>query len=796
MIRHAHLDNMSANLLGLPFQLITVGILAISLSGCFSSSSSSGGSDSTSDPDGGDSSGTALYSLTVDAAGIGPGTLVVSANGETLEIHEDGAFAFETEIEEGEDYAVSIDNEPEAPAQKCSATDAEGVVTDDIRVEVSCVTPLQLSGYVAKGDPGADTAVDLNVGEQSFAGPTDESGFFEFSIDVEDPGAVIELYFDNGEGRIFKTYPGSISTLSSNDGFVMDAEVSVLTSEASDFVNLNNMTNAVSGYVESQSEEQSGSISNLDEFLSESTLEVVLEVAAGTRHILEKEGGFPTFAGDTWEMARAVDDTREWVRSELGIARASAEFHEIAANVLDEAAEHRHPALDKVFLTPEVGDLPLEDGPVFMVQGHRWGYEAYAARFDLEGDQVQLSDHEATYSTGTVRQDDGLSFDFPGVSEAPRTAWRAGHEFDWKDSEGRWNHEFVEEYLDRLEIDRIVGRIGRGHLAWVTEFTTEKRVNRDPESDLEEGEEIPGESSRLVLLVKPGQNIALNAEDVPGSVVFPFPPHQWMDMVEPRKFPEDYESIVLGAAYDVGYGAAKDLVDFSVNGSGSLRVHEESIAWALGDRGELQVEMLGGGETYNIWYVAGSIFDKGYVIAERSDGSGGTVVSGMTMADEGGQYFDYSSMAGRWSQWHGTERQDFGDVQFEMRVDGFSDEALIGYYLEDGLPYPLDDPMHVENRPHFIEFDATDPSNPRMLFRTCRYWDGEDSWVAYDTFPAAPDPDECHETQERKMYVVRKEVERLYVLQHLDVREFNREGWDEWRVKNRHEGLRFWELVE
>lgn len=108
--------------------------LFFSVAACSSSSGSDGPGSGGSGGGGGDGE---TYSVGGQADNIGPGDLVLALNaGDTLTLDEDGLFQFETELSDGEAYAVTI--EESSDHYLCEASNHEGVIgggdVDDVQV--------------------------------------------------------------------------------------------------------------------------------------------------------------------------------------------------------------------------------------------------------------------------------------------------------------------------------------------------------------------------------------------------------------------------------------------------------------------------------------------------------------------------------------------------------------------------------------------------------------------------------------------------------------------------------------
>lgn len=104
-----------------------------------------------------------VFTVTVNVNGLDdPGLpLVLSLDGEELEIDEDGDFTFDVELDDGDDYEVELLSGPRCPAFRCEVEDAEGTVEgEDVELDVTCEAPSSVTLYM--GDWSGDGALRIS----------------------------------------------------------------------------------------------------------------------------------------------------------------------------------------------------------------------------------------------------------------------------------------------------------------------------------------------------------------------------------------------------------------------------------------------------------------------------------------------------------------------------------------------------------------------------------------------------------------------------------------------------------
>jgi len=157
---------------------------------------------------GGSGSGTpsATYAVGGTVTGLTGTGLVIRNNGtESLTIDASGAFAFSTELADGEVYAVEVTTQPANPDNFCTVDNGEGIIdgADVGDVEILCTGPLSLvSTAPADGDPAVSRAVepiltfsaDIDAATAAAAGSIRlESDAGEVDLGIDVTGAAVTL---------------------------------------------------------------------------------------------------------------------------------------------------------------------------------------------------------------------------------------------------------------------------------------------------------------------------------------------------------------------------------------------------------------------------------------------------------------------------------------------------------------------------------------------------------------------------------------------------------------------------
>jgi large repetitive protein len=129
------------------------------------------------------------YTVGGSVTGIADGNRVVLQNdgGDDLTVDDNGGFAFQTAIESGTSYAVTVKTQPTSPNQTCVVTGGTGTVAagNVETVSVNCTTNTYTAGGTVSGldgtglvltSNGADLAVNAN-GSFAFPAQADGTGY-------------------------------------------------------------------------------------------------------------------------------------------------------------------------------------------------------------------------------------------------------------------------------------------------------------------------------------------------------------------------------------------------------------------------------------------------------------------------------------------------------------------------------------------------------------------------------------------------------------------------------------------
>lgn len=114
-------------------------------------------------------SGATKYRVGGQVSGLtGTGLVLQNNGGDDLTVSEAGDFAFETELEAGADYAVTVKTQPSVPTQACTLAMGSGTVgtADVTNVQVTCTTTKFTIGGTITGLTGAGLKLKNNGGDE------------------------------------------------------------------------------------------------------------------------------------------------------------------------------------------------------------------------------------------------------------------------------------------------------------------------------------------------------------------------------------------------------------------------------------------------------------------------------------------------------------------------------------------------------------------------------------------------------------------------------------------------------
>jgi len=116
---------------------------------------------------GGGSDAPANYPIGGSVTGLSGGTLVLQVNdGETVSVSADGAFQFPTELPGGTAYVVSVQTQPNNPAQTCSVNRGSGTLNAAVEdIAVLCAPNAYRIGGTVSGLAGTGLVLQNNGGD-------------------------------------------------------------------------------------------------------------------------------------------------------------------------------------------------------------------------------------------------------------------------------------------------------------------------------------------------------------------------------------------------------------------------------------------------------------------------------------------------------------------------------------------------------------------------------------------------------------------------------------------------------
>ena len=115
----------------------------------------------------------------------GSGLVIQNKADDDLDIDEDGAFTFQTPIEDQTSYEVTVLSQPSGPSQTCAVTGGTGTLDGDhvTNVEITCQTDYFTIGGTVSGLEGSGLVLQNN-GTDDLA--IDEDGVFTLDTPLED----------------------------------------------------------------------------------------------------------------------------------------------------------------------------------------------------------------------------------------------------------------------------------------------------------------------------------------------------------------------------------------------------------------------------------------------------------------------------------------------------------------------------------------------------------------------------------------------------------------------------------
>ncbi len=128
---------------------------------------------------------TLRFSIGGSVSGLkGTGLVLRNNGGDDLTIAADGAFTFDTDVESGAGYQITVAGQPKSPAQTCTVQNASGTAEADVTdVDVVCVTDTFTVGGNVTGLEGSGLILRNNGGDDL---PVTADGAFTFTTPLED----------------------------------------------------------------------------------------------------------------------------------------------------------------------------------------------------------------------------------------------------------------------------------------------------------------------------------------------------------------------------------------------------------------------------------------------------------------------------------------------------------------------------------------------------------------------------------------------------------------------------------
>jgi len=161
---------------------------------------------------GGGGSDTATFSIGGSVSGLAGSGLVLQNNGtDSLSVSSTGGFTFATQLQNGQNYAVTVKTQPANPTQVCTATNGSGAVANrDVQtVAVACVTMFSIgatvNGLTGSGlvlqDNGVDDLAVAASGSITFSTAVASGAPYDVTIKTQPSNPVQNCTLKNGTAR-------------------------------------------------------------------------------------------------------------------------------------------------------------------------------------------------------------------------------------------------------------------------------------------------------------------------------------------------------------------------------------------------------------------------------------------------------------------------------------------------------------------------------------------------------------------------------------------------------------------
>lgn len=726
--------------------LVGAASVPLALAGCLSSSS---GSDGDSDAE--------LHELSAEVTGLGPGELVLDLNGETHEIDEDGTVVLSDEMPEGDDFSLTVAEQPSEPVQDCEPDQGEDEIEGDLTIAVNCLTPVTVEGQVAGEDPDGRSVV-MSDGDESWETEADGDGQYELEADLSDPSAV--LYIEApGDPDHFHGYLGEISALQADRGIPEAGDRNLLGPDVTGRVNVNHLTTAMSGGLRhihggDEFEEQT----ELEAAAREVLTEHAATIAGGLVMVSEGSESMPPHADDYFSAALDFHETHDWADSlgENDATSLSAEDYDrgaepepmivrensvdSATGLMESETSDLDDAVTQAIEEASVATADFDELPAsfYIVGGHEWGRFSYVAKAERTGSLMYLRDRDGTSGPGSHTLDEGdLRIDLSEDGDPHMKRYR----FVPGEDDGDPSIQCLATYFhDEFIVRGVMDGFGSNMVLHEIDVTVEYD---DDQCDWVDDESYTLE--RYVSLVTLDQNEEIVEDDLPDSLAMNLPGRQWAD--DPEEF---WPVSRIG-----------DIVDLDSGGSGEMRHYDNPIAWEVDEDGVLRISDGQANKHYDGVLVSGESDGSGLMIVEPTHDSEWEIAFDPTVPKEEDLFFTSSDFEGHWEQWPGTPQGDFaydypgGDTIY---IGGMTDSPRY-----DERPHRFESVGSAEHP----KFKAAMVMENGVEFYRAESFDHEDV-PDHDELDGEVEPGDRIQYQQRTIYPVRQEGDLLYFVLQME----------------------------
>lgn len=480
-------------------------------------------------------------------------------------------------LSEGEDGAVAF-TAPDLDAQetltfKVTATDDEGATATDT-VDVAVTPSVTLSAKAYDG-PLPNATVTVTVGEETYTATTNEDGVFELAIGSPDPGVMITIVVNGGEGQetaelisIAGTF-GALAAAAGEDGTLEPAE--------SSSVNVTNLSTAKAVLmIEANGGEPPVDDDALTELEKSIDTDAMLELATVIKLVIDNGIALPEGVESTYDLVQedaAIDSV---------IETAAKQDPDLFAQTLDSILND--PNLLPSF---DAGDVPS----LYFI--NRVGNYMYANR----GFYLEFKDDGSGHIYGN------------GSSQSSPTTWSVGEQ-------GELAITITEPLVTRVSCyheasdtnDSCYLTTANMTLRLITDGATVDSITVTHTGTIEylgAGETVDWSSTYNRLGMAPGALDTYVDEDVVGTWSVP------LSTPNPESFGAEYETGLLtfnadhtgsresGGSFDWAIDAATGVVNITFANGDTLDVY------GLRDEGDMAIDAMfvlntAGGETYAV----------------------------------------------------------------------------------------------------------------------------------------------------------------------------------------------------